>query len=224
MAGRGGGRLGLGLGLIALGLLFGLDQAGVLDLGSLWRYWPLLLVAVGLAGLWQGRGRLGPLLLVGAGILLQLHALDLLSLRPATILPLALILLGLRLLWPRPAPPAGGGSGDEAVVELQAVLGALQHQVRSTAFRGGRVDVLLAGCDLDLTAAVGAPGGAVLDVFVLCGALEVRVPRGWTVVLEVTPLLGGADDETKPSDGPTPDASRLVVRGIVLMGGVEIGN
>lgn len=226
MAGRGTGRVGLGLGLIVVGLLTALDQAGVLDLGSLSRYWPLLLVAFGLAGLWQGRGGLVPLLLLGAGVLLQLHTLDILRLRPAVILPVALILLGLRMLWPRATGPApeGEGKDGQGTVDLQAVLGSLEHRVRSDAFRGGRVQVLLGGCDLDLRAATCAPGGAVLDLFVLCGGLEMRVPRGWTVVLEATPLLGGVENKSASAEGtPSPDA-RLVLRGTILMGGVEVRN
>lgn len=225
MAGRVSGRVGLGLGLMAAGLLAGLDQAGVIDIGDLWRFWPLVLVVAGLGGLWRSRGGLGPLLLLGAGILLLLHTLDWMRLRPGVIVPLGLVLLGLRLLWPRPATPEKGSDEGQDTVELNAVLGGLQHRVRSPAFRGGRVNVLLAGCDLDLTAAGCAPGGAVLDLFVFWGGIEVRVPKGWTVVLEATPLLAGIEDQTESPGAVTPGGgSRLVLRGTVLMGGVEIGN
>jgi len=51
------------------------------------------------------------------------------------------------------------------------------------------------------------------------------VPDGWTVVIEAVPFMGGVDDKTRPPkaavDGAAPT---LVVRGFVMMGGVEIKN
>src|SRR5271169_5703203 len=44
-------RLVIGLALIAGGLLFTLDNFGLVDVGDLWRFWPLVLVALGLAKL-----------------------------------------------------------------------------------------------------------------------------------------------------------------------------
>jgi hypothetical protein len=38
----------------------------------------------------------------------------------------------------------------------------------------------------------------------------------------VTPLLGGFDDQTRPPQQASPQ--RLVIRGFVIMGGVEVKN
>src|ERR1035441_1405616 len=42
-------RLVIGLALIAGGILFTLDNFGLVDVGDLWMFWPLVLVALGLA-------------------------------------------------------------------------------------------------------------------------------------------------------------------------------
>jgi len=42
------------------------------------------------------------------------------------------------------------------------------------------------------------------------------------VVSRVTPILGGVDDTTRPPQGAT--RHRLVLRGFVVMAGVEIKN
>jgi len=52
------------------------------------------------------------------------------------------------------------------------------------------------------------------------GGIEIYVPDGWAVEVRAVPLLGGVDDKTimPKSD----DAPRLVVHGLVVMGGMEI--
>jgi hypothetical protein len=56
----------------------------------------------------------------------------------------------------------------------------------------------------------------------LWGGIEIRVPEDWTVVSKVVPVMAGVEDKTRPPQGAT--AHRLVLRGLALMGGVEIKN
>jgi hypothetical protein len=54
------------------------------------------------------------------------------------------------------------------------------------------------------------------------GGIEILVPPEWSVVSMGTPILGAFEDKTRPpqqAGGP-----RLVVKGVVIMGGVEIKN
>ena len=51
------------------------------------------------------------------------------------------------------------------------------------------------------------------------GKLAVMFPAA-TVVSKVTPILGGVDDKTRPPQGAS--RHRLVLRGFVVMAGVEI--
>ena len=54
------------------------------------------------------------------------------------------------------------------------------------------------------------------------GGFEIIVPETWSVILEVTPFMGGIEDNTRTPASPT--APRLVLRGFVMMSGVEIKN
>jgi hypothetical protein len=47
------------------------------------------------------------------------------------------------------------------------------------------------------------------------------VPPDWTVVSHVNPILGGYEDSTAP---PKLQTKRLIIRGTVIMGGVETSN
>jgi hypothetical protein len=65
---------------------------------------------------------------------------------------------------------------------------------------------------------------AQLDLHTVLGGVEIRVPESWTVVCQVSPMLGGVEDQTRPIVTPGQAAKRLVVSGSVLAGGVNIRN
>jgi hypothetical protein len=58
-------------------------------------------------------------------------------------------------------------------------------------------------------------------VFVWAGGVEIFVPEGWAIVSKVVPIMAGFEDQTKASPEYT---KRLVIRGLILMGGVEVKN
>ena len=68
---------------------------------------------------------------------------------------------------------------------------------------------------------------AVINVFAMMGGHEVWVPSGWTVVSEVMPVLGSVEDKRLPgarrdTASPNRRTPRLVLRGVVVMGGLTI--
>ncbi|HPC83318.1 MAG TPA: DUF5668 domain-containing protein [Thermoanaerobaculaceae bacterium] len=108
-------RLIMGLAVCALGVLFTLDRLDVLDAGRLIEYWPLLLVAMGLARLLEapgGRGRGFGLVLVVVGSWLLLYNLEVVDFSLWNLWPLALVLVGAGMIWKalggdRRRPPSG---------------------------------------------------------------------------------------------------------------------
>jgi hypothetical protein len=71
-------------------------------------------------------------------------------------------------------------------------------------------------------ASIKPPNQPVLNVFALCGGIEIRVPEDWTVVSELEVILGGVDE--RKASPPKDESKRFVLRGTVLMGGVEVKN
>jgi len=79
---------------------------------------------------------------------------------------------------------------------------------------------------------------AVLDCFAFWGGVEIKVPADWTVEVTGVPLLGGFADTRResrrvvggigalhPESTPVaPNEKRLQVKGMVIMGGVEVKN
>lgn len=94
-------RLLAGAVLIVLGALFLLEQFGRLDVTNLWRWWPLILMVVGLGQMLQppphaGRGTGAVLLLVGAVLLL--FNLKLVDFDLWQLWPIVLVIIGASLL------------------------------------------------------------------------------------------------------------------------------
>jgi len=94
--------------------------------------------------------------------------------------------------------------------------------VLSQSFEGGDVTAIMGGQELDLRGARLAGGSASIELFVLCGGVDLRVPEGWRVSVDAVALLGGIEDATRV---PTAEAGgHLILKGLVLMGGVEVKN
>ncbi|RMH23403.1 MAG: hypothetical protein D6696_00575 [Acidobacteria bacterium] len=224
---RGTPRIALGLLLIVFGVLLALDRLGFDDV---WSYWPVLLIALGIARL-QGAGdargrRAGAILLVVGGLfLLDDRRLGILGVGTWDLLPVLFLLFGAALVWrgiagrrePQPEVDAA------AVINGLAICGGASRSSASSNFKGGDLVAIMGGVEVDLTRARIAGGPAVIDVFALWGGVEIRVPRDWSVSLEGIPLLGGFEDHTvQPRSGE--EAGQLIVRGLAIMGGVEVKN
>ena len=103
------------------------------------------------------------------------------------------------------------------------MLGSSKRRWGKSIFRGADTTAIMGGCELDLREALmGAGELAVIDVFVMMGGVNIFVPPHWTVSQEIVPLMGGVQDKTRSV--PSNPAQHLLVRGTVVMGGVEISN
>jgi len=123
-----------------------------------------------------------------------------------------------------PVTPANAPSTNASEhASVFSVLGSCRRRWGKTTFRSAEAVCVMGGFELDLREALmGAEGSAQIELLVIMGGLHVLVPQNWTVNSNVVPILGGIDDKTRTSaSGAT---QQLILRGTVLMGGVEIGN
>jgi hypothetical protein len=213
--------------VIGIGMLFTLDNLGVVHWSQyVFRYWPAGLIAIGLLKLAQPRdgigGAFGGLLFTLAGTWLLLEQTALVRISFVDLWPLLLVFIGAFLVWQGVAGPRRRASDDtNSAVSAMAILGGVSRGNNSRAFKGGDLTAIMGGCELDLRHA-GLEGAAVIDVFAVWGGIEIRVPEDWTVVSRVTPILAGFSDNTRPTQAAT--AKQLVIRGFILMAGVEVKN
>ncbi|QYG08513.1 LiaI-LiaF-like domain-containing protein [Janthinobacterium sp. PAMC25594] len=118
------------------------------------------------------------------------------------------------------APGASDQADDDSIIEVTAILGGYVRRVSSQRFKGGDINVIMAGCEIDLRQA-SIEGEAVLNVSALCGGVTIKIPPDWSVVLQGTPILGGFEEKTIV---PPNQSKRLYVTGYAIMGGLEIRN
>jgi hypothetical protein len=215
----------MGLLVIVVGVLFTLDNLGMVDAGRYLRYWPVGLIVVGAVKLWQARGGPGAfaaLLFIFAGVWLVLESARLVTVTLWDMWPMLLVFFGASMVWRGlHGRPDRKTSDDNSTLSALAVLGGVNRGNNSRTFRGGDLTAVMGGCEIDLRQA-NIDGEAVFDVFAMWGGIEIKVPEDWTIDGRVMPILGGFDDKTRPPQGST--AHRLVLRGFAIMGGIEVKN
>jgi hypothetical protein len=224
-------RIILGLFMLVAGVLFILDHQGVLEFSHYARYWPVFIIALGLAKLMQPSGRVFGVLAVFFGTWALLDKLGVVVFDWDYVWPLFLVVLGGSMIlrgarggavWRGPGGAGPGSPGGDPGSRLSAfaLLGAATRKATSQEFRGGEATAVVGGCDLDLRGATLAKEGAVIDTFAMWGGIDIKVPEDWTVTLQGFPLLGGfADSRRNVQANP---AKHLVVKGLAIMGGVEV--
>ncbi len=214
-----------GLGILLFGALLTLDNLDVIEVGDYWRYWPVLLIGLGLSHLLSpgeyrriGWGTFWVL----AGSVLLLDRLGFIGFDVWDLWPVVLVFVGANLLWNSLRTRRRKPSGDKSEeFDATAVLGGVTRRINSNHFRGGRATAMLGGCELDLRDAAISDSPAEIEVFSFWGGIEIRVPQEWEVQVKGTAILGGFEDKTS---GIGDGSQVLVISGTAFMAGVEIKN
>lgn len=218
----------LGAGIVVLGCLLFLANLGYVHDRIIWKLWPLILVALGLSKLYpkrEGRSPVAPILLITLGSLLLLHNFNIGRMEdligPVIVIGVGILLVTHGLKRQRGVPDHLAASDD--FLSGSAIFGGVSRRLATPSFQGGELTSIFGGFEADLSKAR-MEGSARLDVFILFGGAELRVPEGWDVSVKATAALGGIEDKTyhpMPVEG-APVRPRLVITGLVLFGGLEI--
>lgn len=218
-------KLVLGIAVIVIGLVMALETLGLVHAHILLRLWPLVLVAMGLAKLRQeGSGSTGGWVLVVIGGFLLIGFLGgadhSVSLGPLLLVALGIFIVTKALKQNRGVPTAMALSDD--FLQGTAILGGFKRRLATQSFRGGELTAIFGGFEVDLRQAAIQDGQARLDVFVLFGGGEIRVPEGWEVVSRATAIAGAVSDNTYHGALGPQDRPRLLLTGLILFGGTEV--
>ena len=215
-----------GASLVLFGILFLLEHLGHLGTINAWDCWPLLLVMGGTLHLMQKGQRVFGLLLFGIGVLALGHTLSFLDVRWGLLWPIAVIGLGLYLVYTvftrKPVVPSRTISGGW--VEGSAIMGGREDRNDSPNFEGGDISAVMGAYELDLSRAGMQGEQATLVAKAVMGSVEIRTPSHWRVHVQGTPILGSVEDRTVEPPADVENPKTLVIQASVVLGSVEIRN
>ena len=219
-------KLVVGVAIIVAGLVLTLDNLGLIEAHTILKLWPLVLVAIGAAKIRQDRGgsSLGGWFLVLGGAFLLLftfghgHLAD--ALGPMLVVAVGILIVVKALKQNRGVPPELARSED--FLQGTAIFGGFKRRVSTQTFKGGELTAIFGGYEVDLRQAVLENGQARIDVFVLFGGGEIRVPEGWEISNRATAIAGALNDSTHHGPASPDRRPRLVVTGLILFGGTEV--
>jgi predicted membrane protein len=251
---HGDGRIVWGGILILLGIIYALDSFNVLSAGDILEFWPLILIGIGATKISQARfssQRTAGFILVAIGGVFLLRSFHLVWFRGRDLWPAVFLLVGGFLVWQalarRRAP--GGGDGEKSpgervlesareglagsrdgqrevgsVLNEFAFMGGGDRVVRAQDFRGGEITAIMGGFGIDLRGAAIAGDSATINIFTLWGGVDLKVPEDWNVTVAGAPILGVFTNSARAFRQGDAAAKTLVVKGVAIMGGVEVKN
>jgi hypothetical protein len=216
--------------LIAAGVLFILRNFGILYFESVWSFWPVILIVMGLSHLSRWRAGEFPLmgaLLTGLGAVFLMRNLGLIDRAIwGFVWPGVLILVGVALLFRHTgfwrAPDSSTGSANR--IDEWVIFGGVEKKITSQEFEGGEAFAMFGGVELDLRQAATKKEEIVIDASAMFGGVEIRVPETWAVTVTGAGIFGGFEDGTSAKPAADEKRPRLVVTGHAMFGGVEVRN
>ena len=212
-------RVYLGLAAVAIGSLLLLRNLHVISFdywGELWGgFLSFLLILVGCIILVKRSRWIWGLLFLSAGATIGLRALHIVDVNFWQIVwPILFIAVGSAVLF---SLVKDGKISKTKAKHMVAVWSGQSEKVEGE-YTGGTISSVFGGVDLDLRQS-DIQDGAVIELFVLFGGVDIIVPNDVVIKNEVTAIFGGIDDKTSPG---TKAKKTLYIRGECFFGGIEL--
>jgi predicted membrane protein len=223
-------RLWLGIAVIIFGILMALDNLPFSHDHLFLRLWPVILIVVGIGKVSRPQVEKGisgwVFVLAGAFLLLHYFGSDNLTdaLGPLFIVALGVFLVTKALRKGRGVPPEL--AAHDSFISSTAIFSGSKRRVTQQDFKGGELTAIFGGFELDLRQATLEGNQVRVDVFVLFGGGELKIPQDWAVTMKGSAIMGGFEDKTlhMPSAEPLGPRIHLVVTGLILFGGLTVMN
>jgi predicted membrane protein len=216
--------------ILGVGVFLLLDHMGVLSVGNLWRFWPILMIVGGVVNLLEPGKRPWGVFLIAAGGLFQLDTLGIIRFRWSEFWPLLIIAAGAMMIWnSMTARRLAGTVGAQSEMNATAIFGGVERRMTARDFRFARISAVFGGVELDFHDADMEGQEAILEINVVFGGVEIRVPDNWRVEARNQTVFGGFTDSTRggvasAADPAAPNQKSLIITGSAVFGGIEIKN
>jgi predicted membrane protein len=218
-----------GIALVGFGILLLLHNLNMIPgIPSYLFSWKMIFILIGMYLLVSGEIFKG-IIFSGIGIYFLLPEILHIPVRDLNLFwPGLLILFGLKFLFGRREKRIGrlmnkSVTPDSDRIDVSTFMSGESRNISSYNFTGGNIYSVMGGAELDLTNCTLAKSGAIIDLSIVMGGVTLIVPREWNVRSEVTSIMGGIEDTLfNDPDIYIDPAAELVLRGRIVMGGIEI--
>ena len=218
-------------GIVCLvGVLLLLDHLGLISVDHLWRFWPLIPMAVGAAHLADpGRRQWGAIVFL-VGALFLLDSLSIMHFHWSELWPVVIIGVGGMMIWNSVEGQRRRGDVPDSAstMNAHAIFSGVERRVTAKDFRFGRISAVFGGAELDFHDAEIDGDTGELEINAIFGGVELRVPENWHVEARNQTAFGGYSDKTRNANRADATAiagaKTLIISGTVMFGGVEIKN
>lgn len=219
--------------LVVVGVLWALKATGVITVDLFFPgWWTLFIIVPALIGLITEEQKGGSFILLLIGVCLLLACLDVLEfdLIWKLVLPVALILIGLSMIFhAATASSARKRMKDLNLDEMKlkeywATFGEQKVNFNDKEFEGCQVDAVFGGADIDLTHAK-IDHDVILRACSIFGGIKIFTPDNVKVEVVSTSIFGGVTNKRRQgekSDGNKKSDKTLFIEATCLFGGVEI--
>lgn len=225
---------------IAVGLLWFGRNAGVIT-NEFFRVvvsWQMLLIVLGISMLFQRRSTVGGAILMAVGTIFILPKIAL-GISMGTFWPLVFVVVGIVIIVSLKSNPRSrqkyydrryrdrvGDShyeSDGGFINSSSNFNTVRHIVIDPIFKGAILQASFGGTVLDLRKTSLEEGDTYIEIECTFSGVEIYVPTDWNVVIDMQPVFGGVDDKRFRTGADIP-GRRLIIRGKITFGGVEIKN
>lgn len=225
-----GGRVVAGLIIVAVGAGLLARKMGV-DIPGWLFTWQVLLIVLGFFfGAKSGFRGFGWTIPVLIGLVMLVDEMMPGMYLQRYLWPVLLIVAGLFMIF-RPRSHCKGpwtrykeNRGEQSMentIDTTAIFGGVEKTIASKDFRGGEVNCVFGGAEIDLSQA-DIKGTVVLEANQIFGGTKLIIPPHWQLQSEVTAILGGIEDKRVVlKEGTDPDKV-LILKGTCILGGMEI--
>jgi predicted membrane protein len=234
-----------GLLVIAAGVLLFLFNTGILNPACrpVVFSWQMLLIALGFNGLFSRHSWFGSLILMMVGGFFLLPKLDIpgrvfLTGNMWTIL---LVFAGLLILFHaifrrnyfcchskierkvrNRSNEWSKHKGEAGYLDLNYVFSGTKERLDMEIFRGGDVNCVFGGVELDFYDCRLAEGISTLEVNTVFGGTVLYIPKEWNVEVRRNQVFGGFDDHRPKPDFEIDKSRTLIIQASSVFGGGEI--
>ena len=104
------------------------------------------------------------------------------------------------------------------------IFGGREIFINSQALAGGKATSIFGGIEFDLRKASLQSGGAIIDCVSVFGGCGFKIPMDWNVRNEVTTIFGAFTDKRGDtySDKYYDPSKTIVIKGVSIFGGIEV--